>query len=53
VHVVGFTIEMYVLRCIVLQTSKKLIADFGDFANAIKNLVPASQQECLYVIRTD
>jgi hypothetical protein len=37
------------------QTDRQPIVDFSDFANALKNLVPASQQECLhvYVIRTD
>jgi len=34
------------------QTEWQLIVDFRDFAKALKNLVPASQQKCLYVIRT-
>jgi hypothetical protein len=31
----------------------QVIVDFSDFANALKNFAPASQQECLYVIRPD
>ena len=36
-----------------MRTDRQLIVDFSDFANALKNLVPASQEECLYVIRID
>lgn len=35
------------------QTNRQLIFDFSNFAKALKNLVPASQQEYLYVIRND
>jgi hypothetical protein len=40
-------------RVVPYGRTDKLIVDLSDFANALKNLVPVSQQECLYVIRTD